>query len=104
MKNAIKKAIEGGYMRNQILKSKQIGMRLNFLFPSKEETLLDPKFWLALGKALGWKEEKFYSNDGIHPTGVTMSEAQWYSRCFWNHIWEEKPIDEFFEELLDKKK
>ncbi len=62
--------------------------------------LIDPLFWQALGKSLGWKESKFYSYDGIHTTGESMSEAQWYSRSFWNHIWEGKDADSFFNNLL----
>lgn len=62
--------------------------------------LLSPDFWLALGKAEGWETKKFYSHDGIHVGGQEMPEARWYSRCFWNELWQGKTPEEFFTKIL----
>lgn len=64
-----------------------------------EQIFLDPLFWQSLGRARGWEERKFFPYDSIHSTGEYLSEAQWYSRCFWNHIWKGKDAESFFAAL-----
>ena len=49
MKDAITKAIEGGY---QTPKSKINGVQTDVVI--QEVVLLDPLFWQSLSKALGW--------------------------------------------------
>lgn len=89
----IQKAIKGGY-------KKEFG----YLGPSLErdyfEIFLDPLFWLSLGKALEWEDEKFYQFEPSHSfMGEKMPEAKWYFRSFMNHIWEGKSAEEFFKSL-----
>jgi hypothetical protein len=55
-REAVEKAIEGGWKPD-----------VNDLFQSSErqtKIALDPSFWQALGKALGWGETEVYSWDG----------------------------------------
>ncbi len=63
------------------------------------EILLSTDFWKCLGKNRGWAESKYYSFDGIHPTGESIPEAQWYSRVFWNHLWKGGTAESFFASL-----
>lgn len=63
---------------------------------SISQTLLEPQFWIYLGKAEGWKE-------GVKINGITPIES---SRWFYN--WHEfmnalafgKTPDDFFKEIL----
>ena len=88
IEEAIKKAIDAGY--NPIEDS-----------GNEYKILLDPQFWQCLGKSLGWAEEKFYQFEATHPyLGDKLSEAQWHSRCFMNHIWEGKSVEEYFKTLI----
>lgn len=81
MKDAIEKAIEGGY--------KIKGVRANSL-PHIHWAIIvyDPLFWQSLGKALGW-EEKLQLNP--------------WKRCWHNfidHLIGGKGAEEFFNQLL----
>lgn len=81
-KQAIEKAIEGGYGQTEKPYSTNwTGMAL------------DPIFWQALGKVLGWQTSKyqacemrmpFYSRETMRDTGVIVGESkdkkQWYIR------------------------
>ncbi len=117
MKNAIKKAIEGGYLEEEITSISEqngkwyftISIQTRLLSRTPEEILLDPKFWQALGKAEGWaryteyggrKERKIYEDECVK-NGWIIWEMQMH--YFIDHLIEEKPIDEFFEKLLNKK-
>jgi len=74
-KAAIEKAIEGGWKsvcsncQESWLGHKQtrIGNRYCTTGPAPYKTALDPSFWVALGKALGWKRFaiiQWYDNFG----------------------------------------
>lgn len=65
MEEIIKKAIDGGYLNieNGSWEFKDEGLRTfrpkddAFIsYRSKYELILDPRFWQALGKAMGWTE------------------------------------------------
>ncbi len=61
---------------------------------------LDPSFWQALGKSLGWAEKRFYQLDPVHSfMGEKMPEAKWYFRAFMEDIWNGKTAEEFFSNL-----
>ena len=65
--------------------------------------LLDPLFWQALGKSIGWNiQEKQYS-DPKNPTGHTrdylISGWQYQMHRLIDHLAEGKSIESFFESL-----
>ena len=99
MENAIKKAIEGGYMGGS-------GETYLIKLPeyAKCQIWLDPKFWHALGKSCGWGRDRI----DIYEYCEGMAEKLEYPyqtimHQFIDHLIAEKPINSFFEELLNKK-
>jgi hypothetical protein len=60
-----------------------------------EETFLDPVFWQALGKALGWREEK------ASVVMYRVTEPEWQSTWhrFIDHLAEGNTAESFFEQL-----
>ena len=120
MENAIKKAIEGGYKESEIKQctiyfihegsgsgkkdclcvdnsyTDEYDKRHNLAeHYCKEQMLLDPLFWIALGKAEGW--------DGSTWTSQYQDGWLYHWHRFIDHIAEDKDIDSFFEELLPTK-
>lgn len=114
MKDAIKLAIEGGYKGEIMFK---------YFPPEGDEIdhfLLDPLFWQALGKSLGWKEsrhELFTDGSGAYYCrfcgqnfpelkciiGIECPKAKpylYYWHHFIDHLAEEKDSELFFKELL----
>lgn len=79
MKDAIQKAIEGGWKYNY---SKDIYC-----------LWLDPLFWQALGKQQGWSEETDFSD--IYDKEWTYNLHQ-----FIDHTIEGGEIEDFFKELI----
>lgn len=59
----------------------------------QQSLFLDPLFWQALGKGLGWTWE------GEHETGIPAWNRVWHS--FIDHLAEGKDINSFFEELTN---
>lgn len=131
MENAIQKAIEGGY--GDFLSLKNIN-QFYVVFNRKETTtiekndveeivpitqsfaiehiLLDPLFWEALGKSLGWSNIKYtipkFQRSAIpednrigykHETR-DISEWQFHWHRFIDHLAEGKDAESFFNELL----
>lgn len=65
-----------------------------------EGILLDPSFWRALGKAMGWKESEWYPFLPSHPhLGLNMPEWKWYWHRFIDHLADGKSIESYFEIL-----
>ena len=93
-KQAIEKAIEGGWIHsgNQHIEN-----------PCWEITALYPSFWHALDKALGWSEEHFISC-AIWKTGDCDCSAkdEWKEKAkeFYDLILEGKDTAEFWEGIL----
>ena len=98
MEQAIKKAIEGGWQKeNRTILKFEFGHPYTFLWFTKDKKcdmeiitykiLLDPKFWEALSKAEGWGK-------GFTPT--------WNEKMhdLVDHLIEGKEIDLFFKGLL----
>lgn len=110
MKDAIARAIEGGYDR------KNLSTNVMDDILNAHEILLDPLFWSSLGKALGWdvhcisvwggkkcEERKRCSVCGKGYRGYPHPlQKQWpmYWHRFIDHLAEGKSIELFFEELL----
>jgi hypothetical protein len=64
--------------------------------PYQEVIALDPTFWQALGKSLGWKTT--IADDGMEATDVWSVEAH----RFYNIILEGQNTEAFWDELLAK--
>ncbi len=121
MEKAIKKAIEGGY-KDYTETSGSSCQKYH------SDILLDPKFWQALGKAEGWyqySEEKYqkgeqterealieveeklgvilkYANDEITYSPYKGEGETWQEHwhAFIDHLIAEKPIEDFFTNIL----
>jgi len=109
MKEAIQKAIEGGYdVEAGYRQEKTVGDRDRF-------ALLDPLFWRALGKAENWKKKMVIrrgtvignyctpKNECFEEMGFKMDYLDpwlfhWHN--FIDHLAARKDIDSFFNELL----
>ena len=63
----------------------------------KNRCFLDPKFWQALGKGLGWKDPQVKEED--LPVGYRPWWLE-YQHRFIDHLAEEKEPNDFFKELL----
>lgn len=101
MNNAIKRAIEGGWKP----KSTPTGL---YHFQSFDGYLIDPLFWQALGKAEGWKS-RFEISTGLvwedtlecpMSDGKLVDKWEYEMHRFIDHLIAEKPIDDFFNNLL----
>jgi len=79
-RKAVEKAIEGGYRHLN---------PVNYLDAEMAMTFLDPLFWRALGKTLGWKDAS---------TNWSGWLGHWH--VFINWIAEGKTPESFFEGLL----
>lgn len=106
MKEAIQKAIEGGWHPTYLT--------LPHLskFRTDKEVLLDPLFWQALGKSLGWSASKEFETriakstcSKCGDTRVTMQWAEWqyHWHDFIAHLADGGNIDDFFTTLLETK-
>jgi hypothetical protein len=64
IQEALSKAVEGGYQPNS--QHRELGMRAGVLglhtFSTihVDECFLDPNFWRALGRTLGWQHERVW--------------------------------------------
>lgn len=135
MKNAIKKALSGGWQPKGITFSiEAMSYKVQALdkVKYKERFLLDPLFWQALGKSLGWDEHfvgKHYSNinaddgslvevskTGKHTCnehcitrinhGVEWADQEWLYRwhSLVDHLANGGDADSFFEALIPNQK
>lgn len=120
MEQAIKKAIEGGYTGNKLYEG--IG-DIVILDMAKKVYLLDPLFWQALGKALGWKEMCLDCGSEVTrketpeypnlPHGISYCNGHCYDKNYtqgWTFYWhrfidrlaEGGNAEDFFKDLLTK--
>lgn len=120
MENAIKKAIEGGYEKLHMKHTEFLSIeidndRVHYNFYdlqcsqtdhftySKNAILLDPLFWKALGKSVGWKDVERYDKEGGFSSikGWIRIEGwvnNWHH--FINHLAEGEDAESFFNELI----
>lgn len=88
MEKAIKIATQNGYYTT--------------FFDKDTDVLLDPLFWQALGKGLGWKEyatwEEWDSDGKEHTVRELYWRFQWHRLI--TFLAEGKDINSFFEELI----
>lgn len=70
----------------------------------KKNIFLDPIFWQALGKSLGWKGKgksiyyKEFSGQTVYSANIELWEYYWHR--FIDHLAEGQDSNSFFEELL----
>jgi len=113
---ALNKAIEGGYHING-----SDGMATDYAGANSEysvwtrkdnessfiipvaDTFLDPSFWHALGRGLGWDQEvrTVHAVENGRPTLVTTAGRHWLSHwhCFIDYLAAGKTPEAFFEHL-----
>ncbi len=104
MKEAIKKAIQGGFKPHWSLHEDTIEKTIEMLEGKDEiysdyfgtikqapKPLLDPLFWQSLGKALNWKIDK--SRVGLHEWKIRWHE-------FTEHLINGGEAEKFFNQLL----
>lgn len=96
MKEAIQKAIEGGY-KNYVLCSEH-GYEYG-------QVWLDPLFWQALVKSMGWDDLVNYwtclNSDGTSKIYLNRWENEMHN--FIDHLAKGKDTEEFFNNLINNK-
>lgn len=100
-KSAVEKAIEGGWLGNTNRDLKVVIDRYNdvltkrgrviYYKKSQERIALDPTFWQALGKALGWPEKS-----EVYRRGKWLHQAV----CFYDLILTGGDTEKFWAEVL----
>lgn len=85
IKEAIKKAIEGGFEQKYAHYS---DLKIQAV------TFLDPYFWQSFGKAMGWS---FIGTSDIPQTHKPQWYYEWHK--FIDHLAEGKSIESYFEKL-----
>ena len=87
IEQVIQKAIEGGYERTKRNYTRELG-RFHVC-----EIVLDPLFWQALGKSMGW--------NGVNHLAPEMPTWRWreYLHDFLDHIADGGTIESYFEQL-----
>lgn len=98
-KQAIEKAMEGGY---KVFGGNPSGQP-NFQFMQEHWAgiALDPTFWVALGKALGWREEEWHPTR-THPDGESRTWAGYLPHAlrFYERVLTGGDTKAFWDELL----
>lgn len=96
MENIIKKAIEGGWKPREFIKNHVLNVG-NRTFLLDDSPLLDPLFWQALGKSLGWENGTFdipvtgrnwiYYVNNNHAFNLKVRKEAWnYYGCRFHEI------------------
>jgi hypothetical protein len=102
MKEAIQKAIEGGYIYTKEYNQKTIDWLADNMLKHQHQVLLDPKFWQALGKSLGWELVDHKVHALAYSLGKELPNQKWLYNwhLFIDHLAEGKDPEEFFTNLL----
>lgn len=99
MKDAITKAIEGGY---KITARHRHGDGFPSDSVNEDVLLLDPLFWQCLGKALGWSgkvDMKFINAFGNTLVIEQIQRWEMHQHKFIHHLADGKDADDFFNNL-----
>lgn len=96
MNDAIKKAIEGGY---------KVPWNYLIIKDTHANIFLDPLFWRALGKSLGWENRTGLLHDKINDPDWKKADnlirkSKYHAHRFLDWTMEGKDIDLFFQELI----
>lgn len=103
MEETIQKAIEGGYPKTKkegtqyfIHYGEKQGNRLVWHCTPIEKILLNPLFWQALGRSMGWKNP---TQEEAENYGTRVN---WHNHwvAFIDHLAEGKDTESFFKDLL----
>ena len=109
IEKAIQKVIEGGYNGVQITDDLWSGIMTDSAKENYRCMFIDPLFWQALGKSMGWT-----GKENCSECGYIWEESCWCDREYthsvarWRHYWhrlidhlaEGKSAESFFEEIL----
>lgn len=106
-KEAIDKAIEGGwsgfFARGYTWNGKGI-TDIDGDFWTYEEVALDPTFWQALGKALGWPEDWYIGEsrfkDKVDGRLYRTHCPKWHAHVFFELILAQEDTKTFWEEII----
>lgn len=101
-KEAIERAIAGGWLKANC-NVQQTRSWCKYLYPEDMALIaLDPTFWQALGKALGWGESTFHQiANGIEYQEYGYDEVwRLLAHRFYDLILQGKPTEDFWKELL----
>jgi hypothetical protein len=116
IQEAVTKATEGGYHINGSdgMDTDYVGANSEYSVWTRKdndssfivpvaETFLDPHFWLALGRRLGWDQavRTGHAVENGRPTLVTRAGQHWLSHwhCFIDYLAEGKTPEAFFATL-----
>lgn len=114
MKEVIEKAIEGGWkpsktgVHNEPMYSIGLGIVMYRNLNGRDtqisfgEILIDPLFWQALSKAMGWSEKINYGEISIYEFKFPMVTIGWLYQWhrFIDVLAEGKSPDDFFNSLI----
>jgi hypothetical protein len=91
--NVVEKAIEGGWRDNKIRYQQIRAVTGTHMIPV-EVVALDPIFWQALGKSLGWREATHIVKEDIIDDWLKTAHR------FYDLILQGQSTDDFWKELL----
>lgn len=111
MEEAIKKAIEAGYIGTQVTEKTWSGINTDTLKKFPQLVLLDPLFWQALQKTQpSWRRKKATNGKEVgkivlrSPFGYALDKnVEWWEYTmhrFIDHLAQGKSADSFFKDLL----
>lgn len=112
LEQAIRDAVEkGGYLEKEIYRNEEeyllFQRRVSHALNNRYETLQDPAFWRALGKARGWKGDwcltcttcKSHKQwEGC--TGIEIEEWEYRWHRLIDHLAADKDVESFFAMLV----
>ena len=105
IKQVHQKAIKAGY-DHYLMSDGKKGLKV--IGECRSDVLLDPLFWQALGKAMGWDDIVHIGqkgnvlkiiNNGHHCEGLCRNGWKWHWHQFISHLAEGKDAESFFKEL-----
>jgi hypothetical protein len=116
IQDAVTKATEGGYhiKGSDGMDTDYVGANSEYSVWTRKdnassfivpvaETFMDPHFWLALGRGLGWEQavRTVHAVENGRPTVVTRAGQHWLSHWhgFIDHLAEGKTPEAFFDTL-----
>lgn len=113
MQEAIKIAIENGYIPKTYCIENPNQDERDIYTALPATYILDHLFWKALGKGLGWEENRDLSSRYVYTEDSESGEAEnstsyfkdtylYYMHHFIDHLSEGKDIDSFFTNLINK--
>lgn len=105
IQETITKAIEGGWKPPYQFTVSSISYKVQALnkVKFKERFFLDPLFWQALGKALGWEDDwgigESRPRDDIEGKLWRRNCTRWHWHRFIDHLAGGGNVDDFFKDL-----